>query len=153
MQHKGNLWFTLTPDNPYDEPCYCEFCIFPCFAYENILKPYEDVGLDIVDGSKITISMVVVAAKISLKRLLEINQPSTLENISIMTINDLTKNKSDSLPLPTLIKKKINDFKHYTHDYVNKRDSKFTFPKSKQFVGILWNHIGYWIVKDKIFLA
>ena len=148
------LRFTYT-DNPQDDDdhlvCYCDFCIAEyrsCDLREG-LRPYWVRGVQLREGTKVTIALAKQATKIMMDRLEEIHQPLSLQTQAAFAICHRVKKVTavQELPLPKAL------IDHLTRgEYQDEvggsmaEDDEFN-NIAKIIPGFLWKHKGAKVIR------
>ena len=99
------LCFAYTDDLQEDDDhlvCYCDFCIteYCSCDLQEALRPYWVCGVQLREGTKVTIALAKQATKIMMDRLEEIHQPLNLQTQAAFAISRWVKKVTAVQELP-----------------------------------------------------
>ena len=139
----AHFWFSRSTNIRRDDyACYCDTCVWEIRNITDSLAPYWHRGLQLKEGTKVTLALVKQCNHIIMDHLAEIDKPASLETLCGRVIHQHLDGSHTHLPLPEMIKKKIQHGEYEESSNVN----EFT-NGAKQILGILWQHIGCTIVR------
>lgn len=149
-----DFWFEYR-SNGSNRACLCNFCTSSSsYNKEHFLKVYSKRGITFENGELVTLPKLKKVLEVVLTRLEEIHQPSNLQALCAGVIWDKVGDAKSwlLLPLPKSMRngRYISDQMCHLETSGNIAfDRDFTTLNSKRLSGIIWNHVGAYIVRNR----
>lgn len=141
------LWFTKSNSARNELACYCDFCMFQFRNVSDGLAPYWYRGLRLMDGEQITLKKVKKCMAIVMEQIEELDQPRNLQSLSASVIRNNLNGSTKNLPLPRLLQQMIAFHEYEDGDVNAPDDGEFSSFIAKHLLGILWQHLGWTLVR------
>lgn len=143
----SNFWFEIG-----GSPCYCKFC--SSLFKEQIIRPYEERGLNFNHGELVTLVKVKQMIKLILTRVDEIHQPTSLKALCVGIIWRQVKCHTSYclLPIPDTFRSYASLYEQLGHlqsSGSKAKDSVFSEIQCRELPGIMWDHIDHNIVRNR----